>query len=105
MNTGRSTASVHVGPSAALGAGVSGVTNVGGGVVVLDVQPDGPAATAGIAAQDVLAAVDEVSMASPDDLGAVLNRHAPGDTVRVGWFDGKGVYHTASLRLTEGAPA
>jgi S1-C subfamily serine protease len=105
INTGHSTASVHVGPSAVLGAEVSGAPNSGGGVVVVNVQRGGPAALAGIAARDVLASVDEVSVSSPGDLDAVLIRHEPGDAVRVGWFDGRGVYHTASLRLTEGAPA
>jgi serine protease Do len=104
VNTGRNSASVHVGPSAVLGAKVS-ATKSGGGVVVVDVAHDGPAAVAGIVAQDVLASIDEVSVGSPSDFDAVLNRHSPGDAVRVGWFDGKGVYHTASVRLTEGAPA
>jgi S1-C subfamily serine protease len=105
VNTGRSSASVHVGPSAVLGAQVSGAPNSGGGVVVVGLQRGGPAAVAGIVAQDVLASLDEVSVASPGDVEAVLNRHVPGDAVRAGWFDGKGVYHTASVQLTEGAPA
>jgi S1-C subfamily serine protease len=104
VNAGRSAGTVHVGPSAALGVDVSGTTN-GAGLTVTAVQPGRPAAAAGIAAQDVLASVDETSLASPVDLEAVLNRHAPGDAVRVGWFDGSGVYHTASVRLVEGAPA
>jgi serine protease Do len=105
VNIGRSSASVHVGPSAVLGAEVSNATNTGGGVVVVDVLHDGPAAVAGIVARDVLASLDEVSVASSIDFDAVLNRHTPGDVVRVGWFDGKSVYHTASVRLIEGAPA
>jgi S1-C subfamily serine protease len=104
INAGRSTETVHVGPSAAIGADVSGVTN-GAGLAITAVHPGSPAAAAGIAAQDVLASVDETSLASPADLEAVLNRHAPGDVVRVGWFDRGGVYHTANVRLVEGAPA
>ena len=105
INTGRSNASVHVGPSASLGAAVSGLTSEGGGVVVTGVQRDGPAAVAGITARDVLASVDDVSLATSHDLEAVLSRHGPGDTVRVGWFDVDDVYHTARVHLTEAAPA
>ncbi len=103
VNRGGSDAKVHVGPTAALGADVSGTPdNAGGGVTVVDVDRGGPAAVAGITAQDVLASVDNVALASPRDLDAALNRHEPGDVVRVGWFDGKRIYHTASVRLTAG---
>ncbi len=105
INTGRSSATVHVGPSAALGARLRGATSGGGGLVVVDVARNGPAAVAGIAARDVLASIDDVSLASPGDLESALNRHVPGDAVRVGWFDGNGLYRTASVRLTEGVPA
>jgi S1-C subfamily serine protease len=105
INSGRSTATVHVGPRAALGADVGTLPNGGSGVLVVDVQRDGPAAGAGIVSDDVIAAVDNVSVASPADFESALNRHQAGDEVRVGWFDARRVYRTATVRLTEGAPA
>jgi S1-C subfamily serine protease len=104
INAGQNTATVHVGPRAVLGAHVQALPS-GGGVVVVDVQRDGPAGGAGIGVNDVIAAVDDVSVASAPDLESVLNRHEPGDDVRVGWFDGRHVFHTATVRLTKGAPA
>ncbi len=105
INTGRSTATVHIGPRATLGVDVQTAPGGSGGARVVDVQRGGPAAGAGIVANDVLAAVDDVSITSGGDLDAILDSHAPDDSVRLGWFDRKGVYRTATVRLTEGAPA
>jgi S1-C subfamily serine protease len=64
------------------------------GVLVLDVQPDGPAAKAGLRPTrpdpnkgarlgDVIVALDGKPVRSADDLLDLLERHRPGDTVQV----------------------
>jgi S1-C subfamily serine protease len=47
------------------------------------VDPDGPAARAGIEPQDVITAVDSVEIEGSADLLGVLRRYEPGDTVQL----------------------
>lgn len=53
------------------------------GAVVHRVQPDSPAATAGLASGDVITAIDGARVASMSALVARLRKLAPGDTVRL----------------------
>jgi S1-C subfamily serine protease len=63
--------------------GVQGST-AGGGVLVERVQPDSPAAAAGLRDADVLRSLDGRSVRSMADVSAILERHRPGDVIRVG---------------------
>jgi S1-C subfamily serine protease len=51
--------------------------------VVVEVDPDGPAARAGISPEDVITAVGPTTVASSGDVLAALRDHAPGDSVRL----------------------
>jgi serine protease Do len=53
------------------------------GAVVVRVDPDGPAARAGIEPHDVITALDSVEVEGSADLLGVLRRYEPGDTVRL----------------------
>src|SRR5690606_6171632 len=53
------------------------------GVVVLDLVEDGPAAAAGIAAGDVITAIDGEPVETAEDLLALLRARSPGDQVEV----------------------
>ncbi len=53
------------------------------GAVVVRVDPDGPAARAGIESQDVITAVDSVEVEGSADLLGVLRRYEAGDTVKL----------------------
>ena len=56
----------------------------GGGFLVVDLDPDGPAARAEILPRDLLVRVDGRPLARDADLADVLLPHRPGDRIRVG---------------------
>jgi len=101
IQSGQSTAKVHVGPRALLGVQVS----QSGGASVAGVQSGSPADKAGITAGDTIVSVDSTTISSVSDLPAALDHHRPGDSVTIGWLDGDGQHHTASVQLIEGPPA
>jgi S1-C subfamily serine protease len=86
----------------ALGSGYLGVqidlNATDEGATVKSVQPGGPADKAGIAAGDVITAVDGTTITVPSDLTDVLKAHQGGDTVSITWGSSDGV-HTKSVTL------
>ncbi|MCW2530785.1 MAG: Peptidase [Blastococcus sp.] len=96
---GVTSATVHQGYPAFLGVSVS---DGQGGVTVLGVVPDGPAASAGMTAGDVITAVGGQAVPSAADLSAALAGDSPGRQVTVTWADaGRGV-HSATMTLGTG---
>ena len=69
------------------------------GVVVQAVEPNTPAASAGITAGDTITSVDGSSVSSQSDLTAIIGAKHPGDVVRVTWVDQSGDQQTASVKL------
>ena len=63
--------------------GVSLNADPKGSLTVYAVEPDGPAATAGVVAGDTVIAVDGEALSSSDDLAGALAEHVPGDAVTV----------------------
>jgi serine protease Do len=53
------------------------------GVVISDVEPDGPAAAAGLKAGDVVASVDSQRVTGLPDFATALYRHSPDELVRL----------------------
>jgi S1-C subfamily serine protease len=104
VDTGASTATVHVGPTAILGVDVASAPG-GANARVRRVEPGGPAAAAGLVPNTVIVSVDDSAIATARDLDAVLSRHRPGDVVHVDWADTTGIFHTSDVRLALGAPA
>jgi S1-C subfamily serine protease len=104
VDAGASTATVHVGPTAALGVEV---TSASGGVSarVVRVEPGGPGAAAGFAPNAIIVSVDDAAIATAADLDVVLSRHRPREVVRVDWADTTGTFHTSDVRLASGPPA
>jgi len=51
------------------------------GALVLNVEPDSPAAQAGVQEQDVVIAVDGAPVASSEELVVAVDAHDPGDTI------------------------
>src|SRR5207302_6215125 len=78
IEAGHGSATVHIGDRALLGVQVK---DSAGGATVAGVEPDSPAAAAGIAAGDVIVAVDSTPVTSYGDLPAALHRYHPGDEV------------------------
>jgi S1-C subfamily serine protease len=118
IEAGKSSATVHVGPTAFLGVLVStGNSNGGGqgqgglggqggssssGATVSGVVANGAAANAGLAQGDVITSFDGQSVDSPTSLSHLLLPHHPGDKVPMTWTDTSGQSHTATVTLGSG---
>ncbi|HKS99503.1 MAG TPA: trypsin-like peptidase domain-containing protein [Rugosimonospora sp.] len=77
-------------------------TNPDGGVQLASVDAAGPAARAGLKANDVLMKIDGVPMDQPSDLIALVRKYAPGDAVRVDYRRGASAA-TVQVTLTADA--
>ena len=121
INTGTETDTVQVGASPLLGVvlggtagaangsqdsmpgygpwGTGGTDASGDGAMVQDVVPDSPAARAGLAADDLITAVDSQSVTTADGLSHLLEAHDVGDRIAVRWSDSSGTDHTAMITL------
>jgi S1-C subfamily serine protease len=109
IEAGKGSNQIHIGATGFLGvevfnagqAAANGLPNRPG-VAVDTALPGGPAAGAGLAHGDWITSVDGNSIATPDDLQATLELHHPGDHVTIGWTDGSGQHHSASVVLAQG---
>ena len=107
IETGDSTATVHVGRTAFLGIEVgraSGFAEGRTGVPVGGVLAHSPAARAGLASGDQVVAVDGHSVSTSNGLVRLLLTKHPGEKVRVAWLDASGNRHTVQLTLASGPP-
>jgi S1-C subfamily serine protease len=115
---GHASDTVHIGPTAFLGVqvaspafqglggfGGSGSATSGSGVSISGVVTGRPAQKAGLNAGDVITSLDGHPVGTADDLGKVMLRHHPGDTVRLGWTNASGQSQTSSIQLATGPPA
>jgi S1-C subfamily serine protease len=106
IEAGRTSATVHVGPTPFLGVSVAsrGVDVETPGAYVVRVVSGSPADRAGIVAGDTITGLDGRAVASYDTLGALLLRHTPPATVALRWVDETGSTRTAKVRITAGPP-
>jgi S1-C subfamily serine protease len=100
----RSSATVHIGATAFLGVRVLSASEgtVASGAAVAGVLPGSPAALAGVSAGDAVTSVGGTAVTSPSGLQSVLTRYHPGDRVQLGWNDGSGRSHRATVTLVSG---
>jgi S1-C subfamily serine protease len=113
IRAGQGSGAVHIGQRALLGvvledasSGLGGGSGSGApGAPVSSVQPNGPAAAAGIGSGDVITELGGTAIAQASDLTAALARYHPGDKVSVTWVDGSGRRHTATVQLIAGPPS
>ena len=77
--------------------GVSVQDSSAGGVLVVGVQRDSPAASAGITAGSVITSIGGTTVTSTDSLSAAIKSHRPGDSVAVKWTDSSGTGHSATV--------
>ena len=111
----KESSTVHVGDRGIMGVGLaqpgdgsgfnSGDSGSQQGAAIGDVQSGSPADHAGIQQGDVITSVDGHAINSSSDLTNEMNRHHPGDRVKVEWTDSSGGQHHATLRLEVGPPA
>jgi serine protease Do len=102
IRSGAPSGTVHIGPPALLGVGVSTQPRNGPGIIVRDVMRGGPADQAGIAIGDVITTLDGTSVDSATTLTYVLDRHYPGDVVDLTWIDRSGQERTGKAALVPG---
>ena len=113
IETGHASATVHVGGTAFLGVEVeSPSSSYGGyggyssasGALVAGVVSGGPAAAAGLAAGDVITAIDGRTVTSPATVSSLILTMKPGAKVTVTYTDQAGGRHTVRVTLGSGPP-
>jgi S1-C subfamily serine protease len=107
IETGHSTATVHVGKTAFLGIQVGRTSGFGdnqGGVPVGGVLAHSPAAKAGLGAGDLVVALDGHYVGSSNALVKLLLLRHPGQTTKLKWVDASGTTHVATVTLASGPP-
>jgi S1-C subfamily serine protease len=82
----------------------SAIAPVSSGTLIVGTICGSPAASAGMTGGAVITAVNGQAVGSPEDLGRVLSRFHPGDTISVTWVSPSGHRTTSSLHLAAGPP-
>ena len=82
----------------------SSSTSGASGAAVAGVVTNGPAQEAGLAQGDVITSIGGKTISSSNDLTNDMGIYHPGDKVTVGWTDGNGQTHTATVQLSSGPP-
>jgi S1-C subfamily serine protease len=100
--SGKASATVHIGATAFLGVQVEPVDAAGFGALIAGVVAGGPAASAGLAAGDVITAIDGHVVSSPTTVSALVLTKTPGAMVTVAYVDQSGTNHTARVKLGTG---
>jgi S1-C subfamily serine protease len=107
IESGRSSANVHVGPTSFLGVEVlpapSGSSSPG--ALVHAVVAGSPAAKAGLMAGDSITALGGVPVGSPSELVWLMQLYRPGDRVQVNWRNAAGGQQNAVVQLVTGPAA
>jgi len=98
---GKSSATIHVGPTAFLGVVLK---DVSGGTQIQQVLPNLPADTAGLVAGDVITSIDNQSISSMADMRTALLKLAVGTAVAIEWTDTNGVAQTGTITPASGPP-
>ncbi|HEX4520368.1 MAG TPA: trypsin-like peptidase domain-containing protein [Gaiellaceae bacterium] len=107
IGQGRTSASVHVGPTAFLGLTFqpsNAYTGLSPGLTIVTVAKDSPAEAAGLRPGDLLTSINNVQLAAAPDFEAFLFRTRPGTRLRVGWTDLTGGTHAAPIVAATGPP-
>jgi S1-C subfamily serine protease len=98
---GKSSATVHVGPTAFLGVVLQ---NVSGGAQLSQVLPGKAADNAGLVAGDVITSLDGTAIASSADLRKAVLTLVPGKSVPIAWTGPSGTPQTGTITPTAGPP-
>ena len=111
IEAGRSSSTVHVGPTAFLGVLISSSGSPYGsfgsisGAAVSGVVSGGTADQAGITAGSAITSLNGQAVNSPAGLTGLMATERPGQRVQLGWTDSTGTSHTATVVLQAGPPA
>jgi S1-C subfamily serine protease len=104
---GHGSATIVIGLPGFLGVSVPPTSAPGApaGAAISEVIPGTPAVKSGLAAGDVITAIDGQTVDAPKDLTAILQQHHAGDKVIVTWLDPSGKSHMATVTLITGPAA
>jgi S1-C subfamily serine protease len=102
VESGKSNAIVHVGPTAFLGVGLEDAAR--GGAKVVKILPGKPADLAGLAIGDVITSLNGVAISSKADVRQTVLSLVPGQTVPIGWTDTNGVAQSGDITPISGPP-
>lgn len=115
IQKGEASSTIQIGPPAFIGVNVANVPSQGGlsggfaapvsaGAEIVSVVPGAPAASAGLAAGDVITAFAGKSIKSVSQLRSAVLAAKPGQSVSVGWVGRSGGRHSATITLASGPP-
>jgi S1-C subfamily serine protease len=106
IESGQSSTRVHIGATPFLGIQVASTTGGGGlssaGAVVAGVVSGTPAESAGLAAGDVITAIDGHSISSSSSVTSILLTKQPGAKVTISFTDQSGGSHSTTVTLASG---
>ena len=107
---GKSSATVHIGPTAFLGLAIAPGSALpglpgSGGAQIAGVAPGSAAARAGLTAGDSVTAVGGQAVTSPAQIRSLLTAHHPGDKISISWTGQASGSHRATVTLTTGPAA
>jgi S1-C subfamily serine protease len=103
ISSGRASATVHIGATAFLGIEVEPNPSASGALIA-SVVSGGPAASAGLAAGDVITAISGRTISSPAAIPGLVLTKKPGAKITVAYDDQSGTSYTASVTLGSGPP-
>jgi S1-C subfamily serine protease len=114
MEAGHGTSTIHIGTTAFLGVEVSpsgtsspfsSGSSTTSGALVEGVEPNSPAAKAGLAPGDEITSLGGRTVTSASSLQRAIDAYHPGNRVKVTWVDQNGSTHTATVTLAQGPTA
>ena len=101
IESGRATATVHIGSPGFLGIAVQD-SGTGQGALVTGVASGSPAEAAGLSQGDVIVSVGGQTVDSAQALTTRVKAHRPGDRIALAWTDAGGQTHRATVVLGTG---
>ena len=128
IEAGSGSSTVHIGQTAFLGVEINAASDNSGnggqgggfggflggnsgntgssvsGASIASVVTNGPAQEAGLAQGDVITSLGGKTIGTANDLTGDMGVYHPGDKVTIGWTDGSGQTHTATVQLSSGPP-
>ena len=114
IESGQSSATVHVGATAFFGVQVESAVSAGypgdgygsttAGALLAGVIPGGPASSAGLVPGDVITAINGRTISSPTVISSIVLQLKPGAKVTITYSDQTGASNSVSVTLGSGPP-
>jgi S1-C subfamily serine protease len=104
IESGNSSATIHVGGTAFLGVESTASTYESSGAVISAVVPGSAADAAGLSPGDLIISVGGRAISSPDELSAFVLTQRPGASISAIYLDQDGATQTTNLTLASGPP-